>query len=192
MTRKLLKDEICQTAEQKSRSCSDRRRRERTWSSKDGYGPNGEIRTWPSSPSTTVRSFTTFRSWPMSPDSTTSLLKKITTGSCIKVEGRLVESLGSGQPVEVQAERIELYGTADPETYPLQKKGHTLESPARDRLPAPAHEHVRSRTAHTPRHGLRDTQVFQRQGIFLSPHSADHGQRRRGRLAPCFRSRRST
>ena len=56
-----------------------------------------------------------------------SLLKKITTGSCIKVEGRLVESLGSGQPVEVQAERIELYGTADPETYPLQKKGHTLE-----------------------------------------------------------------
>ena len=56
-----------------------------------------------------------------------SQLKKITTGSCIKVEGRLVESLGSGQPVEVQAERIELYGTADPETYPLQKKGHTLE-----------------------------------------------------------------
>ena len=56
-----------------------------------------------------------------------SLLKKITTGSCIKVEGRLVESLGSGQPVEVQAERIELYGTADPETYPLQKKGHTME-----------------------------------------------------------------
>ena len=53
--------------------------------------------------------------------------------------------------------------------------------PARDRLPAPAHEHVRSRTAHPPRHGLRDTQVFQRQGILLSPHSADHGQRRRGR-----------
>lgn len=43
-----------------------------------------------------------------------------------------------------------------------------------------AHEHVRSRTAHPPRHGLRDTQVFQRQGILLSPHSADHGSERRG------------
>lgn len=55
------------------------------------------------------------------------LLKKITTGSCLRVEGKLVESQGSGQPVEVQATAIEVYGTADPETYPLQKKGHTLE-----------------------------------------------------------------
>ncbi len=63
----------------------------------------------------------------------------------------------------------------------VAEKGTYARVPARDRLPAPAHEHVRSHTAHTPRHGLRDTQVFQRQGIFLSPHSADHGQRRRGR-----------
>lgn len=56
-----------------------------------------------------------------------NLLKNITTGSCIKVTGTLVESLGSGQPVEVQAQAIEIYGTADPETYPLQKKGHSLE-----------------------------------------------------------------
>ncbi len=55
------------------------------------------------------------------------LLRKITTGACICVGGVLVESLGSGQPVEVQAHTIELYGTADPDTYPLQKKGHTLE-----------------------------------------------------------------
>ena len=54
-------------------------------------------------------------------------LKLITTGSCIRVDGKLVESLGSGQGVEVQASSIEVYGTADPETYPLQKKGHTLE-----------------------------------------------------------------
>ncbi len=55
------------------------------------------------------------------------LLRKITTGACVCVRGELVESLGSGQPVEVQARSIELYGTADPDTYPLQKKGHTLE-----------------------------------------------------------------
>ncbi len=55
------------------------------------------------------------------------LLKLVTTGSCIRVDGTLVESVGSGQPVEVQAKSIEIYGTADAETYPLQKKGHTLE-----------------------------------------------------------------
>ncbi|MBE6213893.1 MAG: asparagine--tRNA ligase [Rikenellaceae bacterium] len=55
------------------------------------------------------------------------LLKQITTGACIRVDGKLVESLGAGQGVEVQAEKIEIYGTADPETYPLQKKGHSLE-----------------------------------------------------------------
>lgn len=54
------------------------------------------------------------------------LLKDITTGACIRVTGKLVESAGSGQPVEIQASEIEIYGTAD-NTYPLQKKGHTLE-----------------------------------------------------------------
>ena len=54
-------------------------------------------------------------------------LKPVTTGACIRVDGRLVASPGAGQGVEVQAERIEIYGTADPDTYPLQKKGHSLE-----------------------------------------------------------------
>ena len=54
-------------------------------------------------------------------------LKPITTGACISVIGTLVESAGQGQTVEVQADEIEIYGTADPQTYPLQKKGHTLE-----------------------------------------------------------------
>ena len=54
-------------------------------------------------------------------------LKAVTTGACICVKGTLVESLGAGQGVEVQAESIEVYGAADPETYPLQKKGHSLE-----------------------------------------------------------------
>ncbi len=54
-------------------------------------------------------------------------LKPITTGSCISVTGKLVESQGAGQTVEIIAEDIEVYGTADPMTYPLQKKGHSLE-----------------------------------------------------------------
>ncbi len=54
-------------------------------------------------------------------------LKAVTTGSSIHVSGLLVESMGKGQSCEVQAQTLEIYGTADPETYPLQKKGHTLE-----------------------------------------------------------------
>ncbi|MBR7068055.1 MAG: asparagine--tRNA ligase [Bacteroidales bacterium] len=55
------------------------------------------------------------------------ILKDITTGACIGVCGQLVESPGSGQRVEVQARSIEVFGTADPNTYPLQKKGHSME-----------------------------------------------------------------
>ena len=54
-------------------------------------------------------------------------LKPITTGSSLHVEGTLVASQGKGQSVEVQAESIEVYGTASADDYPLQKKGHTLE-----------------------------------------------------------------
>ena len=54
-------------------------------------------------------------------------LKRITTGACLCVKGRLTESLGSGQAVEIQAQEITIYGEADPASYPLQKKGHTLE-----------------------------------------------------------------
>ena len=55
------------------------------------------------------------------------MMKSITTGACLRVRGNLVESIGSGQTVEIQAKDIFVYGTADPNTYPLQKKGHTLE-----------------------------------------------------------------
>lgn len=54
-------------------------------------------------------------------------LKPITTGASIHVIGQLVESMGKGQTAEIQAQTLEIYGTADPETYPLQKKGHTFE-----------------------------------------------------------------
>jgi asparaginyl-tRNA synthetase len=55
------------------------------------------------------------------------MMKKVTTGACIAVKGKLVESPGKEQNVEIHADHIQIYGTADPDTYPLQKKGHTLE-----------------------------------------------------------------
>ena len=56
-----------------------------------------------------------------------NLLKDITTGACIGVTGKLVESQGQGQNIEVNAASIELYGKSDSESYPLQKKGHSME-----------------------------------------------------------------
>lgn len=56
-----------------------------------------------------------------------NILKNITTGSCIAVTGKLVQSQGQGQNVEINAKTIELYGNCDPESYPLQKKGHSME-----------------------------------------------------------------
>jgi len=56
-----------------------------------------------------------------------SLLKDITTGACLAVTGKLVESQGAGQNVEITATSIELLGESDAETYPLQKKGHSME-----------------------------------------------------------------
>ena len=54
-------------------------------------------------------------------------LRPITTGASIHVQGHLVASQGKGQSVEIQAESLEIYGTAPVDSYPLQKKGHTLE-----------------------------------------------------------------
>ena len=55
-----------------------------------------------------------------------ALLKDITTGACLSVNGTLTESVGSGQAVELQAVGIEVLGVCD-STYPLQKKGHSME-----------------------------------------------------------------
>ena len=55
------------------------------------------------------------------------LIKQITTGSCIAVEGELAESKGSEQAVEILASKIEILGEADADEYPLQPKKHSLE-----------------------------------------------------------------
>ncbi len=52
----------------------------------------------------------------------------ITTGACISAEGELVASPGKGQAVELKARTLRVYGAANPEHYPLQKKKHTLET----------------------------------------------------------------
>ena len=54
------------------------------------------------------------------------MLKQITTGACLSVNGELVKSVGSGQAAEIQAREIEVLGVCD-NTYPLQKKGHSME-----------------------------------------------------------------
>jgi len=69
------------------------------------------------------------------------LLKKINTGACVAVKGKLVSSMGSGQNVEVLADSLEILGEANPETYPIQPKKHTLEF-----LREKAHLRMRTRT----------------------------------------------
>jgi asparaginyl-tRNA synthetase len=55
------------------------------------------------------------------------LLKKVTTGACINVIGKLIESSGKEQGLEISAESIKILGEADGEEYPLQPKKHSLE-----------------------------------------------------------------
>lgn len=56
-----------------------------------------------------------------------SLLKRITTGAALAVKGKLVESTGKGQKVEVVVEELEILGDSDAEKFPLQPKKHSLE-----------------------------------------------------------------
>jgi len=55
------------------------------------------------------------------------LMRRVTTGCSISVTGKLVESMGKGQSIEIHALEISILGDADPEVYPLQKKGHSFE-----------------------------------------------------------------
>ena len=69
------------------------------------------------------------------------VLKRITTGAAIEVKGKLVESLGKGQSVELQASEVVILGDSNPEEYPIQPKKHSLEF-----LRENAHLRVRSNT----------------------------------------------
>jgi asparaginyl-tRNA synthetase len=54
-------------------------------------------------------------------------IKRVNTGASVEIAGTLVESPAKGQRIELKAESIQVYGEADPETYPLQKKRHSFE-----------------------------------------------------------------
>ncbi|MBH8577923.1 asparagine--tRNA ligase [Nostocaceae cyanobacterium CENA369] len=56
-----------------------------------------------------------------------TILKKLNTGVAVEVTGVLVASVGKGQRIELKAEAVKIYGEADPDTYPLQKKRHSFE-----------------------------------------------------------------
>ena len=66
------------------------------------------------------------------------MLKQITTGACLAVTGKLVESPAAGQASEIQATQIEVLGTCGAD-YPMQKKGQTFEYMRQ-------HAHMRLRT----------------------------------------------
>ena len=87
------------------------------------------------------------------------MLKLITTGACISVNGVMVESVGSGQKVEVQAKEIEVLGTCD-NTYPLQKKRSLHGILARDRSLASAYQYLWCSVPHSSQHGDCYSQVF--------------------------------
>lgn len=70
-----------------------------------------------------------------------NLLKQITTGAAIQVSGTLAESQGKGQDVEIQVADLVVHGAADPETYPIQPKKHSLEF-----LREKAHLRIRTNT----------------------------------------------
>ena len=70
-----------------------------------------------------------------------NLLRRITTGACISINGILVKSQGKGQTVEIQVENFEILGDSNPEEYPIQPKKHSLEF-----LRENAHLRVRTNT----------------------------------------------
>ncbi|MDO4879749.1 MAG: asparagine--tRNA ligase [Capnocytophaga sp.] len=55
------------------------------------------------------------------------ILKRITTGAAIEVQGKVVESQGKGQSIEIQATNVIILGDSNPEEYPIQPKKHSLE-----------------------------------------------------------------
>ena len=76
-----------------------------------------------------------------------SELLGLSTGCAVKVNGRLVASEGKGQSVEIQASEIEVLGTIeDPETYPIAKKRHSLNTYA----PSPTCVREPTRSAPSP------------------------------------------
>ena len=56
-----------------------------------------------------------------------NILKKITTGSSVKISGKIVESKGAKQAIEIQVNKINILGESNPDQYPIQPKKHSFE-----------------------------------------------------------------
>lgn len=101
---------------------------------------------------------------PTFPDA--DMLARLTTGASVACTGILVASPGAHQAIELRAQRIELFGEAAPESYPLQKKRHSMEY-----LREIAHLRVRTNTMGAVAR-VRNTasfaihQYFQERGFF--------------------------
>ena len=98
------------------------------------------------------------------------MLKQITTGSCIRAQGILVESQGAGQTSEIQCEQLEIYGLCGSD-YPMQKKGQSFEY-----MRQYAHMRLRTNTFGAVmriRHNMA-------MAIHIFPYTAHHSLRLRG------------
>ena len=104
---------------------------------------------------------------------TETILPKITTGACIGVKGNLVESVGSGQAVEIHADEITLYSSEKGYFTGVFENGGSHASP---------YKHFRRHTQASQPDGLRHTRVFPQKRIRLSQHTSyNHlGLRRSG------------
>ncbi|MDA7744564.1 asparagine--tRNA ligase [bacterium] len=102
--------------------------------SKEPFGEEIEVKGW-------VRTFRSNRFIALNDGSTSKnlqvvidfeqmdepLLKRVTTGACIQVSGKIIESQGAGQSVELVANSLVILGDANADEYPLQPKKHSLE-----------------------------------------------------------------
>lgn len=87
------------------------------------------------------------------------LIKLITTGACLSVTGELVQSVGSGQAVEIQARAIEVLGTCGSD-YPMQKKGQSMEYMPYACPHAFAYQYVRCGVPYPSSHGDGHPSLF--------------------------------
>ncbi len=111
------------------------------------------------------------------------LISLITTGAGIGVTGKLVSSQGKGQSVEIQATSIEVYGTADPNTYPLQKKRALFGIFPRNSPSASENQYFWCCFAHSSSNVLCNPYFLSQQRVLLFTYPYYNLQRRRGSRA---------
>ena len=103
------------------------------------------------------------------------------TGSSVVVTGEIKASPAKGQATEVHAASVKLIGSADPEAYPLQKKGHTFEFLRTHRSSSATDQYLRRDGPVAASRIENDPRFLRRARLFLRPHADHHGERLRRR-----------